>query len=105
MKFNAGQRIKFAEERKSYKIIACNERYLICVKPFNLKKTYLYTLVDLTEGERGPDNMIFGPRCDYSNVEEAEEALTHLGNLNPPVYDQYGISARRAIKLRIDWVK
>ena len=65
MKFNKGQKIWFAEEKRPYTIRACNERYLICTKPFNLQpKTVMYTIVDLEEEIRGTDGYSIGP-YDY----------------------------------------
>ncbi|MBY3434797.1 hypothetical protein [Rhizobium laguerreae] len=55
-----GNRIWFASEKRPYKVRARNARYLICTKPFNPKKTVLYTIIDLDEEVRGPDNLIFG---------------------------------------------
>lgn len=47
-KYNKGQKIWFAEEKRPYMIRACNERYLICTKPFNLQpKTVMYTSVSI----------------------------------------------------------
>lgn len=55
-----GTRIYFAEEKAPYKIRARNGRYLVCTKPFNLRKTVIYTLVDLAEEIRGTENLVFG---------------------------------------------
>lgn len=94
-----GQRIKFAEEKVSYKIIAANDRFLICTKPLNLHKTYLYTIVDLLDGVRGPDDRIFGPKYDYDKAEGALKGLRDL-----MIYE-LEISARRRVPLKIEWVK
>ena len=67
MKFNKGQKIWFAEEKRPYTIRACNERYLICTKPFNLQpKTVMYTIVDLEEEIRATDGYRIGPYVYYS---------------------------------------
>lgn len=55
-----GTRIYFAEEKAPYRIRARSDRYLVCTKPFNPQKTVLYTIVDLLEGVRGPENLVFG---------------------------------------------
>jgi hypothetical protein len=94
-----GMRIKFAEERKSYKVIACDERYAICTKPFPLQKTYIYTIVDFEGQERGPDDRIFGPMYAYDDAEEALKGLQELHN------GMLELSSRRSVPLKIDWVK
>ena len=55
-----GTRIWFFGESHPYRVRARSERYLVCTKPFNLQKTVLYTVVDLVEGIRGTENLIFG---------------------------------------------
>lgn len=59
-KYKVGDLIGFVEEKQRYTIRACDNRYLICTKPFNLKHTVLYTIVDLKKGIRGTDNLVFG---------------------------------------------
>lgn len=105
MSYQPGQRIKFAEEKQSYKIIASNERYLICTKPFNARKTYLYTIVDLAEGRRGPDNMILGPFYDYNDPRHARQAIRDLVGKKRVICKVLELSPRRSIDLKIDWVK
>ena len=46
MTFVVGSRIKFKSEKQTYKIIAANERFVICTKPFNFRKTYMYSIKD-----------------------------------------------------------
>ena len=99
MSFQPGNRIKFVEEKQSYKIVVSNDRYVICTKPFNAKKTFIYTIVDLLAGERGPDNLIFGPAYDYDKVEEAGKGLEDL------MSEKIELSRRRSCKLNIEWVK
>ena len=98
-------RIKFKEEKQSYKIMARDSRYLVCVKPFNAKKTYLYTIVDLDQKIRGADN--YHCRFEYDTKEGALEALLELQRNNDKAeyeYDFY-ISHRNRIELKIDWIK
>jgi hypothetical protein len=73
-----GDRVKFSEEKSAYTVQARNERYLICTKPFNPKRTVIYSIVDLMEGIRGPDNMIFG--MGYESRRDCEERLADLMN-------------------------
>jgi hypothetical protein len=53
-------RIWFEEESQPYRVRARSSRYLVCTKPFNPKHTVLYTIVDLVENVRGPENLVFG---------------------------------------------
>jgi hypothetical protein len=58
--YKIGDKIKFKREKQRYTIQATDGRYLICTKPFNAKKTVIYTIVDLKEKIRGTDNLVFG---------------------------------------------
>ena len=103
MMYKVGDKIRFAEEKRPYVIQACSNRYLICTKPFNLKKTVLYTIVDLKEGIRGADNYWkWGGYFDYSTREGCELALVAL-HLDPCDLDKDSIeiSYRNRVKLNI----
>ena len=77
-KYNVGDKIRFAEEKRPYTIRACDKRFLICTKPYNFKpKTVMYTIVDLEEGIRGTDNYSIG-WCDYYNTKDCEKILSEL---------------------------
>ena len=75
-KYNKGQKIWFAEEKRPYTIRACNERYLICTKPYR-PKTVIYTIVDLEEEIRGTDGYSIGP-YDYYSQEDCDAYLKEL---------------------------
>ena len=68
-------KVKLDAERQRYTVMARNERFAIMTKPFNAKRTYLYTIADLKRGVRGPCNLIFGLPCDVNTSEGANEAL------------------------------
>lgn len=74
--YNIGDKIKFRSEAQRYTVVAKNERYLICIKPFNLKKTFLYTIIDLTERIRGSDN--YYCKFNYQDVEDSNQAIEEL---------------------------
>lgn len=77
-KYNVGDRIYFAEEKRPYTVRACDDRFLICTKPYNFKpKTVIYTIVDLVEGIRGTDNYSIG-WCDYYETKDCERMLDEL---------------------------
>jgi hypothetical protein len=71
-------RMKFDGERQRYTVWAHNKRFAIMTKPFNARKTYLYTITDLERGVRGPCNFIFGLPCDVDTPEGAAEAMKRL---------------------------
>jgi hypothetical protein len=73
---NKGDKIWFVEEKRPYTIRTRNKRFLICTKPFNPKRTVLYTIVDLEKQIRGTENLVF---CmGYESDEDCNEALIRL---------------------------
>lgn len=95
----AGDRIKFAEEKQSYKVQAAGERYLVCNKPLNIHRTVLYTVVDLEERIRGTENLIFGAGAE--TTEECEEMLARLEGRDADLGFTTEISRRNYIGLKI----
>lgn len=78
MKYKVGNKIWFAEEKRPYTVRACDDRFLICTKPYNFKpKTVIYTIVDLVDGIRGTDNYSIG-WCDYYETADCEAMLREL---------------------------
>jgi hypothetical protein len=75
-KFNVGQKIYFKEEKKPYTVKACDSRYVVCTKPFNLKKTVFYTILDTFKNMRGTENLIF--YMGFETTEECNDALLRL---------------------------
>jgi hypothetical protein len=94
--YRVGDRIKFKSEKKTYKIMACDSRYLICVKPFNLKNTFMYCYVDLAEQMRGPENKVFGTDYDMFDTDDCNLALKDLQT------GKIDLSPRRSMKLEIE---
>lgn len=92
-----GDKIKFKSEKQRYTVVGADDRYLICVKPFNARKTYLYTIVDLVEKIRGPDYWIFG-RYDHRVENDIKQCLTDLQS------GETEISRRNRIKLDLETV-
>lgn len=68
-------KIYFDGERQGYTVMAQNERFAIMTKPFNPKKTYLYTITDLNRSVRGPCNLIFGIPYKVDTPDGAADAL------------------------------
>jgi len=74
--FKAGQKIYFPDEKRPYKVRACNERFAICTKPYNPMRTVLYTIIDLKRDVRGTENLIFG--MGFESDQQCNEALCRL---------------------------
>ena len=80
-----GDKIQFAEEKKPYVIRAFRKRYAVCTKPFNLRNTVLYTIVDFDERIRGAENLVFslGAETDddceemLNRIESGETEISH----------------------------
>lgn len=93
-KVEVGSTIKFAEEKQKYTVMASNRFYSICTKPFNAKKTKIYTIVDWKNNIRGTENMIFGLGAETK--EQCEQMLSRLTNA------ESDISQRNWVELNID---
>lgn len=91
-----GDFIRFKEEKLKYEVIARSDRFLICTKPFNARRTVLYCIVDLVEWIRGPENLIFDMGCETK--EQAEEMLERVRS------GESEISYRNRITLSIEKV-
>ena len=92
-----GDKIKLASEKQRYTVKAKSDRFLICTKPFNPKKTVLYTIIDLTRLVRGPNNMVFNP-YDYEIQTDIDECLKDL------IENRHGleVSHRHSVKLDVE---
>lgn len=102
MKYKVGDKIWFAEEKRPYKIQACDERFLVCTKPFNPRHTVQYTLVDLNEEIRGADNYWkWGGYFEYETSDGCERALRALNGDLPDEDKPFGISRRNVVELNI----
>jgi len=88
--------IRFAEERRGYRVQAASQRFLVCTKPFF--KTTLYTIVDLVEQVRGPENLIFGAGAETR--EQCEAMLARLEGRDTELGWTTEISHRNRIPLK-----
>lgn len=96
MKIKIGDKLKLKEKNK-WLVRYADKRYLICTKPYNLKKTYFYTIIDLQEKIRGSHNIIFN--CyDFEDYKECRLAVMQIysGDLE--------ISHRNRIDLEDDMI-
>ena len=63
-------------EKRPYVVKCRDDRFIICTKPFNLKHTVMYFIMDLKENRRRPDNSVF---CmGYETQEQCEDRLKDL---------------------------
>ena len=95
-----GDRIWFAEEKQAYTVQARSGRYLVCTKPFNLRRTVLYTIIDLKELVRGPENLVFGMGAETR--EQCEAMIRRLeGNDTTCGVSPTEVSHRHRIALHV----
>ena len=91
-----GDKIFVPLEVRPYTVRCRDERYIICTKPFNLKRTVMYFIIDTVKGIRGPDNMIF---CfGYETQEQCEERLKELQTGVIEVSQRRSVSARNLFR-------
>ena len=92
---NIDDKIKFKSEKQRYTIQTKSDNFLICTKPFNPKKTVLYTIIDLERLVRGTNDRVFNP-YDYTKYLDIIECLNDLINRKVEV------SHRNCIKLDVE---
>lgn len=97
MKIMKGDSIWFSGEKRPYKVRVRNDRYVICTKPFNLKKTVLYTIIDLLRQVRGTEDLIFC--AGFETDQQCEDALKRL------TAGESEISMRNRVELKIDKIE
>lgn len=94
MMLKTGDKVKFREEKQRYIVRTANDRFAVCTKPFNAKKTTLYTVVDFEENIRGTENLIFCAGAETD--EDCQEMLERLAS------GETAVSHRRNICLDIE---
>lgn len=86
-----GDKVYLPEESRPYRVQCRDDRYIICTKPFNLKHTVFYFIIDLERQVRGPDNAVF---CfGYETPEQCAERLSELQS------GRIEVSYRRSVPL------
>lgn len=66
-----GQQVKFNNDRLWFTVQACNERFIVC-NAVTKADTY-HTIIDLDQGVRGDDNLVF--HQGYDDREHCEARL------------------------------
>jgi hypothetical protein len=94
MRVKVGDEILVPNEKKPYRVRARDDRYIICTKPFNLRHTVFYFIIDLVNKWRAPDDRIF---ClGYETDEQCQKRLKELQD------GTIELSRRRGIPLDIE---
>lgn len=89
-----GDKIKMCGERQRYTVQGFDDRFIIATKPFNARRTYLYTIIDRLRLVRGPINMTLGLPNDVNTPQGAEELLTFMREEGGG-HETWGVSQRR----------
>ncbi len=87
VEIGVGDIVTFKEEKRGYRVRAQGARYLVCTKPFNPRKTVLYTVVDTQQQIRGTENLIFGAGAETDQdclemIERLESGETEVSSRN-----------------------
>lgn len=89
-----GTKIWFSGEKKPYTVRCSSLRFVICTKPYNLKNTVLYTIIDTQQFIRGTENLIF---CNgFESNDDCKEALARLES------GELEVSHRNRVTLEIE---
>lgn len=96
-KIPVGSKVKFAEEKQAYTVQASNVAFTILTKPFNARKTVLYTIIDWKYNIRGTENLVFGFGAE--SKQDCEEMLERL------TQGESQVSSRNNIPLNIEKYK
>lgn len=95
---NVGDKIKFERETHRYTVRAKGKRYLVCTKPFNARRTVLYTVVDSIKNIRGTENLTFSMGAE--TTQECEEMIARLEATENPTE----VSRRNSVDLKIEGI-
>ena len=91
-----GARIWFEEERNPYTVQASGGGFVVCTRPFAPRKTVLYTIIDVRENVRGPENLIFG-----RGAETPKQCRQMIARLSGAFGDKTQVSKRHGIDLKV----
>ncbi len=64
-------------EKRPYKVMWRTKNFVIIQKPFNLQRTYLYSIINISEGRMWPDNLLFWLN-EYNKTSSVKKALVDL---------------------------
>ena len=99
-KLKPGDPVYLPCETRPYRVRCRDERFIICTKPFNLRHTVQYFIVDLQTYLRGPDDRVF---CfGYETQEQCEERLKELQEGTIEVSKRYSLPVDSYLTKRRD---
>lgn len=98
-----GYRVRFFGDRQFFTVQACDDRYVICTRPYNLGHTVLYTIVDLKQKVRGTENLVFG--LGFETRKQCETALDRLNGRATNLDLTTEVSYRNRVRLDITDVR
>lgn len=94
-----GDRIYIKRQAIGYKIQARDNRYVIATKPYNIKHTVLYFIIDTLLDIRGPDDRVF---CSgYETKEQCEERLKELQSGKISVSRRNSVPADDIVRVKV----
>jgi len=70
-------KVYFKSEKASYTVKAFDGRYAICTKPYNFKRTVMYTIVDFKEDIRSTNDLVFNI-YDYKVQDDINKCLRDI---------------------------
>ncbi len=88
-----GDKIRMDGERQRYTVQGVRNGFILATKPLNVMKTYLYTLIDIQEGVRGPLNSVFGIFEEVNSPEGATRFFDWIEEEGG--WGTWGVSRRR----------
>lgn len=94
MRVNIGDKVYIPEHKRPFRVKARDDRYIICTKPYNPRRTVIYFIIDLQDKWRAPDDRVF---CSgYGTEDDCKKRLEELQS------GEISLSTRRGIPLDID---
>lgn len=94
-----GDRIYVRWEKIGYKIQARDDRYVIATKPYNIKHTVIYFIIDTLLDIRSPDDRVF---CSgYETKEQCEERLKELQSGKIAVSRRNSVPADDIVRVKV----
>ncbi len=93
-----GDKVYFLSQKSPMTLKARNERYLILTEPFYRAKSVYYSIVDLKEQWKAPNNLLEN-KYDYEDQADIERCLEDL------ISGKIELSRRRGCKVDFDWDK
>lgn len=87
-------KIIFHEDKNHFTIKAISNRFAICTRPYNLKKTVFYTIIDFENNKRSTTDLVFNI-YDFKNQLDIEQCLLDLES------GEISLSRRNQVDLNI----